>query len=75
MDLLNMANKANIHEFIRTLLEEIFIFQATDREFCDLLAVWKLATKAIFQHIFSKIMPSRSKTNTGIWVVNTTIGV
>ena len=39
MDLLNMANKAHIYEFIRTLLEEIFIFQATGWEFCDLLAV------------------------------------
>ena len=42
-------------------MEEIFVFQATVLKFCDLLAVWKLATDAKFQHNISEIMPARPK--------------
>ena len=43
---------------IRKLTEAIFfIFQATVLRFSDLLAGWKLAINAKFQHNISDIMP------------------
>ena len=74
MDLLNMTNRAQISEFYNKLyienfifqatvstLKEIFIFQATNSKFGDLLAGWKLDTNAKFQLNISKIMPARPK--------------
>ena len=43
MDLLNMANRAQIHEFNKEdKKKEIFIFQAKVSKVCDLLAVWNI---------------------------------
>ena len=39
MDLLNMTNRVQIHEFYK---KEIFIFQITVLKLGDLLAGWKL---------------------------------
>ena len=48
-------------------MEENFIFKATVLKICDLLAVWKLATNAKFQHNISEIMPATPKKNTKTW--------
>ena len=67
-----MANRPKFLNFIRLLIEEIFIFQATVLKFGDLLRGWKLATDENFQLNISNVTPSRPK-NTGSCGVNTSI--
>ena len=42
MELLNMTNWAQIHEFYKKDKQEIFIFRATVLKFVDLLEGWKM---------------------------------
>ena len=60
MDLLNMTNRAQIHEFYKKV-EKIFIFQATVSKFGDLLGGWKLAKNAKLLHNTSKIITAKPK--------------
>ena len=51
-------------QFFPAVVKVIFttyVFQATVLKFGDLLAGWKLATNAKFEHSISNIMPARPK--------------
>ena len=61
MDLLNMTNRAQIHEFYKKKVNrENFIFKL-HFEFWLFLLLQKFVTEAKFQFNMSKIMPVRPK--------------
>ena len=55
MNLLNMIDRAKIHELIR-------FFQLIVLKFCDLLGGRKMAVNTKFQLSISKIVPANPKT-------------
>ena len=62
MDLLNMTNRAQIHEFYKKVKQRnFFTFCATVLKFGDLLEGWILVKNAKCQQNISKIMPARKK--------------
>ena len=62
MDLLNMTNRAQIHEFYNKVKRGFFYRSGQSLKFCDLLGGWKLAINAKFQLNISKITPARPET-------------
>ena len=66
MDLLNMTNRAKIHELYKKVKQTKFLSFKPVLKFVDLLIGLKLTKNAKFQHNISKIYAIPK--NTGTWI-------